>query len=118
MLDQGVKPRPLSEYVGNYHNDAYGNVCVTMEGNDHLILNYGSASWKLCQKKDYDNDQFQGEGQEILFKTFDIDEIKFHSRDSKIISVKIFSKSKAPPTFTKMSDSSFWFLNYEWFTLF
>lgn len=114
----GVKPRPLSEYVGNYHNDAYGNVCVTMEGNDHLILNYGSASWKLCQKKDYDNDQFQGEGQEILFKTFDIDEIKFHSRDSKIISVKIFSKSKAPPTFTKMSDSSFWFLNYEWFTLF
>lgn len=101
----GVKP--LSEYVGNYHNDAYGNVCVTMEGNDHLILNYGFASWKLWPKKtENGHDHFQGEGQGILFETFDIDEIKFHSSHSKIISVEIiFFKSKSPPTFTKKSSN-------------
>lgn len=99
----GVKPRPLSEFVGIYHNDAYGEVRVTMEGNDHLILNYGFASWKLWPEKEYDIDQFQGEGQGILFEIFDIDKIKFHSSHSKIISVEILSKSNAPPTFTKMS---------------
>lgn len=94
--------RPLSEYVGIYHNDAYGEVCVTMEGNDHLVLKYGVASWKLWPKQD--KDQFQGDGQGMLFETLDLHRIKFHSNHSKIISVEIITfLSNAPPTFTKMS---------------
>lgn len=105
IIDRTVSAsRPLSEYVGIYHNDAYGEVRVTMEGNDHLVLNYGVASWKLWPK--HSHDQFQGEGQGMLFETLDIHQIKFHSSHSKIISVEIITfQSNAPPTFTKMSSN-------------
>lgn len=97
--------RPLSEYVGIFHNDVYGEVCVTMEGNDNLVLNYGVASWKLWPKK-HSHDEFQGEGQGMLFETVDIDNIKFNSSHSKIISVEILTfKSKAPSTFSKISSN-------------
>uniref|UniRef100_A0A8W8HRZ6 Uncharacterized protein n=1 Tax=Magallana gigas TaxID=29159 RepID=A0A8W8HRZ6_MAGGI len=104
-LDRTVSAsRPLSEYVGIYHNDAYGEVRNTMEGKNHLILNYGVASWKLWPK--YSHDQFQVEGQGMLFETLDIHQIKFHSSHSKIISVEIITfQSNAPPTFTKMSSN-------------
>lgn len=104
-IDQTVSAsRPLSEYVGIYHNDVYGEVRVTMGGNNYLVLDYGVASWKLWPNDIHD--QFQGEGQGMLFETVDIDNIKFNSSHSKIISVEILTfKYKAPSTFTKISSN-------------
>lgn len=101
IKDQAVSAsRPLLEYDGIYHNDAYGEVNVTMEGEDHLVLNYGVASWKLWPKPN--QDEFGGEGQGMLLKTYDIPDIKFHSNQSKILSVEIITfQRNAPPTFTK-----------------
>lgn len=95
--------RPLSEYVGIYHNDAYGEVRVTM-GNGHLVLTYGVASWNLWPK--HSHDQFQGEGIGMVYQTEDIHQIKFHSSHSTIASVELISfESKAPPIFNKMASS-------------
>lgn len=44
----------LLEYVGIYYNDVYGEVCVIMEGNDYLVLNYGVVFWKFWLKYSYD----------------------------------------------------------------
>ncbi|XP_061172983.1 gigasin-6-like isoform X1 [Saccostrea echinata] len=97
--------RPLSEYVGTYHNDAYGEAHVTM-GNGHLVLTYGVASWNLWPKDSHD--QFQGEGVGMLYESKDIHHIKFHTSYSTIVSIELISfQSSAPPIFKKILSSSF-----------
>lgn len=103
IIDKTISAsRPLSEYVGTYHNDAYGEVRVILDPKGQLILNYGVASWCLWPK--HSHDQFQGEGRDMLYETLDIHQIKFHSSHSAIVSVEVITfQSNAPPVFTKIS---------------
>ncbi|XP_033751010.1 protein flp-like [Pecten maximus] len=96
--------RPVSSYVGTYHNEAYGNLYVHNHAGDQSQLNMqvGIGNWKLFPT--HTTDHFDGEGEGTLYKIKDLRNVQFHldSHSSGIHSIEVPSfESHAPPLFTK-----------------
>ncbi|XP_061190033.1 uncharacterized protein LOC133197863 [Saccostrea echinata] len=101
--------RSSSEYVGHYHNNAYGDLHIFLNSTTGIIdLKYGIATWNLYPK--HSRDQFAAQGYGILenISPYDLATIKFHhdTHGGSIISVEVTSfEPKDPPIFSKVSSS-------------
>lgn len=98
--------RPISTYLGTYHNDAFGTLYIHTQPTDptQLEMQYGIGNWKLFPK--HTADQFSGEGEAIVNKIITLSTIKFHfdSHHRRIHSVEVPQfESHDPPVFTKVT---------------
>lgn len=98
------------EYVGHYHNDAYGDLHIFRNSSTGFIdMKYGVAFWNLYPK--HSHDQFAAEGYGILkdLSPYNLHTIKFHHdthSNGSISNVEVTSfEPKDPPVFIKVSSS-------------
>ncbi|XP_011449649.3 uncharacterized protein [Magallana gigas] len=98
------------EYVGHYHNDAYGDLHIFRNSSTGFIdMKYGVAFWNLYPK--HSHDQFAAEGYGILkdLSPYNLHTIRFHHEthsNGSISSVEVTSfEPKDPPVFIKVSSS-------------
>lgn len=98
------------EYVGRYHNDAYGDLHIFRNSSTGFIdMKYGVAFWNLYPK--HSHDQFAAEGYGILegLSPYNLHTIRFHHEthnSGSISSVEVTSfEPKDPPVFIKVSSS-------------
>lgn len=108
-IDKTKPPsRPLNEYVGVYHQIAYGDLVIRINTTvNQLQMDYGIGHWILYPETGHDT--FSGEAFGLLYKLVDLSHVKFHVEATTVKSVEIPGfESRAPPLFIKTagSDSS------------
>ncbi|XP_045156501.2 protein flp-like [Mercenaria mercenaria] len=93
--------RSLTDYVGSYHQTAYGELVIRMNTTvNQLQMDYGIGHWILYPERTHDT--FAGEAFGLMYKLVDLSHVKFHVHSYSVVSVEIPGfESKEPPVFVK-----------------